>query len=163
MVERAGPGDAHLAPRGQLAELEAIGDRYAGEGPALMTEYQPYGVRHFLRRLDPEGASELRRRPVQLRDGRLLSKGETAPIDAFAPEALLVYRTLVLLRSGPGGVPPSPFTSSSNAGATTTSGSGRPEVGPRREHVRAGRSMPVALVTATPDQGALASQSRTRR
>ena len=105
-----GAGDAHLAPRGQLAELEAIGDRYAGDGPALMTEYQPYGVRHFLRRLDPEGASELRRRPVQLRDGRLLSKGETAPIDAFAPEALLVYRTLVLLRSGPGGIPPSPFT-----------------------------------------------------
>ena len=105
-----GAGDAHLAPRAQLAELQAIGDRYAGDGPALMTEYQPYGVRHFLRRLDPEGASELRRRPVQLRDGRLLSKGETAPIDAFAPEALLVYRTLVLLRSGPGGIPPSPFT-----------------------------------------------------
>ena len=103
-------GDARLAPRGQLAELEAIGVRYAGEGPALMTEYQPYGVRHFLRRLDPEGASELRRRPVLLRDGRMLGKGETAPIDAFFPDALLVYQTLVLLRSGPGGVPPSPFT-----------------------------------------------------
>ena len=102
--------DARLAPRGQLAELEAIGMRHAGEGPALMTEYQPYGVRHFLRRLDPEGASELRRRPVLLRDGRMLGKGETAPIDAFLPEALLVYRTLVLLRSGPGGIPPSPFT-----------------------------------------------------
>ena len=75
-----------------------------------MTEYQPYGVSHFLRRLDPEGASELRRRQVPLRDGRLLGKGETAPIDAFAPDALLVYRTLVLLRSGPGGIPPPPFT-----------------------------------------------------
>ena len=103
-------GDAHLAPRGQLAELQSIGVRYAGDGPALMTEYQPYGVRHFLRRLDPEGASELRRRPVPLRDGRVLGKGQTAPIDAFAPEALLVYRTLVLLRSGPGGIPPAPFT-----------------------------------------------------
>jgi hypothetical protein len=102
--------DPRLAPRGQLAELQAIGERHAGEGPALMTEYQPYGVRHFLRRLDPEGASELRRRPVPLRDGRLLGKGETAPIDVFDPEALLVYRTLVLRRSGPGGSPPSPFT-----------------------------------------------------
>ena len=37
-------------------------------------------------------------------------KGETAPIDAFVPGALLVYRTLVLLRAGPGGIPPSPFT-----------------------------------------------------
>ena len=96
--------EAYLAPRGQLAELEGIGERYAGDGPTLMTEYQPYGVRHFLRRMDPEGASELRRRPVPLRDGRVLGKGETAPIDAFAPEALAVYRTLVLLRSGPDGV-----------------------------------------------------------
>jgi hypothetical protein len=41
--------DARLAPREQLLELEQIGRRFAGEGPALMTEYQPYGVRHFLR------------------------------------------------------------------------------------------------------------------
>ena len=101
--------EPYLAPRGQLAELEGIGERYAGDGPTLMTEYQPYGVRHFLRRMDPEGASELRRRQVPLRDGRVLAKGETAPIDAFALEALFVYRTLVLLRSGPGGVPPAPF------------------------------------------------------
>ena len=101
--------EAYLAPRGQLAELEGIGVRYAGDGPSLMTEYQPYGVRHFLRRLDPEGASELRRRQVPLRDGRLLGKGETAPIGAFAPEALLVYRTLVLRRSTSGDAPPAPF------------------------------------------------------
>jgi len=101
--------DAHLAPRGQLAELEGIGVRYAGDGPTLMTEYQPYGVRHFLRRMDPEGASELRRRPVPLRDGRVLGKGETAPIGAFAPAALSVYRTLVLLRSSSGDIPPAPF------------------------------------------------------
>ena len=58
--------DVNLAPRDQLAELERIGDLIAGEGPTLMTEYQPYGVRHFLRDADPEGASELRRRPVAL-------------------------------------------------------------------------------------------------
>jgi hypothetical protein len=91
--------DARLAPRAQLVELEQIGRWFAGEGPALMTEYQPYGVRHFLRYLDAEGASELRRRPVPLRDGRVLGKGEVADISAFAPEAVLVYRTLVLLRS----------------------------------------------------------------
>ncbi len=99
--------DASLAPYGQLAELESIGERFAGDGPALMTEYQPYGVRHFLRRLDPEGASELRRRLVPLGDGRVLAKGETAPIDAFAPDTVRVYRTLVLLRAT--GVPPAPF------------------------------------------------------
>jgi len=101
--------DARLAPRAQLVELEQIGRSFAGEGPALMTEYQPYGVRHFLRHLDAEGASELRRRPVPLRDGRVLGKGEVADIAAFAPEAVLVYRTLVLLRSAGSSRPPAAY------------------------------------------------------
>ncbi|HSL63106.1 MAG TPA: hypothetical protein VK874_00485, partial [Gaiellaceae bacterium] len=88
-----------LAPRDQLAELEAIGERYAGEGPALMTEYQPYGVRHFLRALAPEGVSELRRRPIPRRDGTLVAKGDTADLDELALDAVLVYPTLVLRRS----------------------------------------------------------------
>jgi hypothetical protein len=101
--------DARLAPRAQLIELEQIGHSFAGEGPALMTEYQPYGVRHFLRHLDAEGASELRRRPVPLRDGRVLGKAEVADIAAFAPVAVLVYRTLVLLRSPAASRPPAAY------------------------------------------------------
>ena len=62
--------DVWLAPRSQLTELETIGNTFAGAGPTLMTEYQPYGVRYFLRRMDPEGAGELRRRPVLLRNGQ---------------------------------------------------------------------------------------------
>ena len=91
--------EANLAPRAQLAELESIGQRFAGAGPALMTEYQPYGVRHFLRRLDAEGASELRRRQIPLRDGRVLGKGAYADLASFRPDAVSVYRTLVLRRS----------------------------------------------------------------
>ena len=101
--------DARLAPRAQLVELERIGRWYAGEGPALMTEYQPYGVRHFLRHLDAEGASELRRRPVPLKNGRVLAKAEVADISAFAPDAVLVYRTLVLRRSAEASRPPAAF------------------------------------------------------
>jgi hypothetical protein len=100
---------AWLAPRDQLAELEAIGERFAGQGPTLMTEYQPYGVRHFLRRLDAEGASELRRRPVRLRDGSLLAKGAYANLDDFGLGELLVYRTLVLRRSPTESRPPSAY------------------------------------------------------
>jgi hypothetical protein len=96
-----------LAPRERLVELEQIGDSIAGEGPTLMTDYEPYGVRHFLRDGEPEGASELRRRVVPLRNGRALDKLETADIDEFDTQAVLVYRTLVLRRSPVGSRPPS--------------------------------------------------------
>jgi hypothetical protein len=99
-------GDVWLAPRAQLAELETVGDRFAGQGPTLMTEYQPYGVRHFLRALDPEGASERRARPVALRDGGVLDKAQYADLDAFDLSAVLVYRTLVLRRSPLASRPP---------------------------------------------------------
>jgi hypothetical protein len=101
--------EVNLAPRKQLAELEQIGETFAGSGPALMTEYQPYGVRHFLRRLDPEGSSELRRRPVPLKDGSALPKGHFADLASFRPADLLVYRTLVLRRSPVGSRPPAAY------------------------------------------------------
>ena len=100
---------AWLAPHGQLAELQRIGERFAGDGPALMTEYQPYGVRHFLRRLDAEGASELRVRQDALADGTLLEKGGYADIDQFRYPDLLVYRTLVLRTSPVGSRPSAPY------------------------------------------------------
>lgn len=79
--------DVNLAPRDQLAELEQVGREFAGQGPSLMTEFQPVGVRHFLRRLDAEGASELRRRLVPLRDGTTLAKLEYANLDSFSRTA----------------------------------------------------------------------------
>ena len=101
--------DAWLAPRSQLRELESIGNRFAGQGPSLMTEFHPYGVRHFLRKLDAEGASELRSRPIPLRTGQQLDKGAYADIDDFSLDAVLVYRTLVLRRSPVESRPPSPY------------------------------------------------------
>lgn len=101
--------DANLAPRDQLAELERIGETIAGEGPTLMTEYQPYGARHFLREGDPESASELRRRLVPLASGGTLAKGEAADTDEIDPAALYLYRTLVLRRSPAQSRPPAPY------------------------------------------------------
>ena len=98
-----------LAPRAQLAELETIAGVLGNKGPTLMTEYQPYGVRHFLRNAAPEGASELRRREDPLLSGHSLRKGTTADIDQFQLGPVLVYRNLVL-RRGPGASrPPSPY------------------------------------------------------
>jgi hypothetical protein len=102
--------DVWLAPQGQLHELEAIGKRFPGVAPALMTTYEPYGVRHFLRNSDPEGASELRRRFVYLRNGKTLDKTESADIDRFRLDQVLVYRMLVLRRGPAASRPPSPYT-----------------------------------------------------
>jgi hypothetical protein len=100
---------AWLAPRSQLAELQRIGERFAGDGPALMTEYQPYGVRHFLRRLEAEGASELRAREDPLADGTVLDKGGYADMDQFRYPDVLVYRTLVLRTSPVESRPSAPY------------------------------------------------------
>ncbi len=101
--------DAFIAPFPRLSELEAIGHEIAGQGPTLMTEYEPYGARHFLRDAEPEGASELRRRQVPLRSGTTLESGQTADVDLFALDGLLTYRTLVLRRSPLASRPPLPF------------------------------------------------------
>jgi hypothetical protein len=102
-------GNVWLAPRAQLAELETIGHRFAGDGPALMTEFQPYGARHFLRFLNAEAAGELRVRVVPLRSGGALPTGQYADLDRFQLGAILVYRTLVLRTSPVESRPPSVY------------------------------------------------------
>ncbi len=102
--------DVALAPRAQFAELEEIGEAIGGEGPTLMTDYSPYGARHFLRESEAESASELRSRTDPLLSGQPLEKATTADIDQFQTGPLLVYRTLVLRRSPVASRPPSPYT-----------------------------------------------------
>ncbi len=102
--------DVSLAPYDQLRELERIGEGISGEGPTLMTEYQPYGVRHFLRDADAEGASELRTRPVPLVEGGELEKGAWGDTDQLVLPTLLLYRTLVLRRSPAQSRPPSAYS-----------------------------------------------------
>lgn len=102
--------DVSLAPYGQLSELERIASEIDGEGPALMTEYQPYGVRHFLRDADAEGVSELRFHPIALRSGGEAEKGAWADSDEIELAPLLFYRTLVLRRSPAQSRPPSVYS-----------------------------------------------------
>jgi hypothetical protein len=102
-------GGVSLAPYGELVELQRIGEKFAGQGPALMTEYNPYGARHFLRKLDGEGAAELRERTVPLRAGGVVDKQEAVDTDELDPNGLLEFRTLVLRRSPVRSRPPSPY------------------------------------------------------
>ena len=99
--------DVTLAPRAQLVELERIGEQFAGQGPTLLNDYSPYGVRHFLRNVDAEGPAERRIRPIPLRNGALVQPGTTADLDEFQLEPLLLYRTIVLRRSATASRPPS--------------------------------------------------------
>jgi hypothetical protein len=101
--------DVKLAPRDRLAELVTIGHRFAGQGPAMINEYEPYGARYFLRRLDPEAPAELRRRVVPQRSGQGLGKNEWAPLDALLLEPVLVYRTIVVRRSPAEARPPAEY------------------------------------------------------
>jgi len=74
-----------------------------------MTEFDPYGARHFLRRLGAEGTSELRRRLIPLRSNQPLAPLAYADIDRFRLDALEVYPTLVLRRSPVASRPPSEY------------------------------------------------------
>lgn len=98
-----------LAPFGQMSELSQIGHRFAGDGPTLINEYEPYAARHFLRAMDPESPSELRRRVIPLRDGQQVPKGGYADLDQFQLSALLVYRTIVTRTSPVASRPPAPY------------------------------------------------------
>jgi hypothetical protein len=101
--------DVLLAPNARLTELQTIGNQFSGQGPTLETDYDPYGARHFLRKLDAEGASELRVRPVALRAGGLPETGSSPDIDQIELPDVLVYRTLVTRRSPAASRPPSVF------------------------------------------------------
>jgi hypothetical protein len=91
---------AWLAPRSHYTELERIGERFAGKGPALSTEVSIFGPRYFLRKLDPEGASDRRRRLVLLRSGAEPEKGEAVDLDSIRFDQLSPYNLLVT-RRGP--------------------------------------------------------------
>lgn len=106
--------DVYVAPSGRLGELESIGQRFAGQGPTLMTEFEPYGARHFLRTMDAEGVSELRRNTIPLHTGQLAEKGSSPDVDEIQLDALLHYPMLVVRRSGVASRPPSSYSLVSN-------------------------------------------------
>lgn len=95
-----------LAPYAQQDELRNINKMFAGEGPALMTEYSVYGSRYFLRNLEAEAASELRVHVIPTRDGSQVPRGYAADIDLFDPATIDYYNLLVLRKSPNGSRPP---------------------------------------------------------
>jgi hypothetical protein len=98
-----------LAPYAEHRELETIGNRFDGEGPALITEGSTYGGRHFLRDLEAENAKDLRRRQVLLANGSLPDEVRYLDTDMIATDSLSPYNLIVLRRSPVASRPPGAF------------------------------------------------------
>ncbi len=101
--------DVFVAPRARLAELHELAPLVAGRGPTLVLDFEIYADRHFLRDADPEGATDLRYRPVRRRDGDYFPDFVTAEVDEVATPDLFIYRTLVRRRSPVASRPPAAF------------------------------------------------------
>lgn len=95
-----------LAPYRQTQDLKTIGELFAGEGPALMTEYSDFGPEYFLRKLDAEGVGVLHVHPLNMRDGTTPLTGASVGIDLFTNATIDRYNLLVLRKSPIGSRPP---------------------------------------------------------
>lgn len=102
--------DADLAPRGRLIELAAIGSRFAGQGPALYTEFEEFS-KHFLRKEQPSGSNESWQDPpaATLAAGGAPRFGFSSDIDELSNAYVEHFRLLVLRRSGSASRPPSNY------------------------------------------------------
>lgn len=105
MVYRA----IYLAPADRHAELQAIGKRFAGQGPAVYLEFDEYG-KHFLRKLPVNDALEgYTPRPAETIKPRPIY-AQSIDSDELTPDFLDSYRLLVLRRSPVASRPGSEFT-----------------------------------------------------
>jgi hypothetical protein len=104
--------DVTLAPRAQLQELQTIGDRFAGQGPTLLSDFEPYAARHFLRKMDTYGTSGLRPFRIPLVGGRsFYAQPHEMRIDTegFDARALLDFQTIVRRRNPASSYPSSAY------------------------------------------------------
>jgi hypothetical protein len=108
-----------LAPNSRLMELEKIGDKFSGKGPALLTEYEPYAARHFLRGLDAETTTGLRYDAIKLLKPCPLSlggdgsgggcNGSSPDLDEIRLDQVLQFPTIITRQSGTASRPPSAY------------------------------------------------------
>ena len=116
--------DVWLAPRGQLHELETIGHEFAGDGPALMTNYEPYGARHFLRGSTPRAPRSCGAASTTSSTGRRSTKARP-PTSTASGSTRCSSTARSCCAAGPPRAGRRRPTGSSGAAATTRSGSGR--------------------------------------
>ena len=99
-----------VAPSARLMELETIGAKFSGKGPALLTEYESYGARHFLRGLAAQTTSGLRVDQIYLRNGSTAVIGVSPDVDEIRLDQLLQFPIVITRRTGVESRPPSAYT-----------------------------------------------------
>jgi hypothetical protein len=99
-----------VAPRARLAELRHVADIVGSAGPLLLLDPEIYGDRYLLRMAAPEGATDLRYRPVRMTTGALFPELSTAEVDSVATSDLFVYPLLVRRRSPSASRPPAAYS-----------------------------------------------------
>jgi hypothetical protein len=150
-----------FAPRGPNVELEEIGERFAGRGPALSTEVSIYGPRHFLRKLEDEGASDRRTRAVLLTSGSAPEKGQAVDLDEIQTSELAPYNLLVVRRSPAASRPPAEFTLAYQSPRYDVWQRVTPP-GTLVEHLPLGTSLDAGDVPNCSDVGRLAEEAGTK-
>ena len=98
------------APTARLGELRQIGERFAGQGPAIYFEFEEY-AKHFLRQTDPTGAVESFRPDLLAGSAALpIVFGFSSDPDAYTAKSLEAFKLMVLRKGPTMSRPPSGWT-----------------------------------------------------
>jgi hypothetical protein len=92
--------DTNLAPTDRFEELSAIGTRFAGDGPALLPDFDEYSL-YLARQLDVDAPGFAYKSPalgLQI-GGAPTGYGQTYDLDALPLESVRRYPLLVIRRS----------------------------------------------------------------
>ena len=94
---------SNLAPTARYEELASIDSRFAGQGPALFTDYDEYAL-YVLRDLDVGGPGFMYPPPAIAQ-----TEGQAANLDLIAPAALHAYPLIVTRRDPAAPRPPAAY------------------------------------------------------
>lgn len=98
---------SNLAPTARYTELARVGERFAGQGPALFTDFDEYSL-YELRRLDIGGPDFVYPPPALAAAGG--GYGQPVRLDRVAPGALASYPLIVSRREPAAVRPPAAYT-----------------------------------------------------
>jgi hypothetical protein len=97
-----------LAPTQRYKELRSIGQRFGGQGPTLMTDFDEYAL-YFLRNSQLNSPGYAFRGPMTLANGGAPQYGHSYDIDELSQQTVQEYRLIVMRRSPSWSRPPANF------------------------------------------------------